>query len=482
MSEKNPNHSSTEKELSKTPFIRQDRYELPEGKNVLLIDDKTYELCDYSSFGVAIYSTVSFNSISEITNASLYIEDIEIGEFHLKKVRQEELSDNSFKVAFEILNTSLSTAKVNVIIKSKQLINDVISKRANFQNVPENFKKAVYDVKDILQELDELLEELTDSNHLLSRAASDEFEDTVSTVVSKYLLILFSETYKSLSESLLNVTETQVKASVEFFRFHLEHLINKAPFAERAFKKPLRYAGDYEMMNILYRDETIGDTLFAKCMQRYFLNNPEAKAVRNRARYLYDRISTLIVNRKDDRKLKLLSVASGPAMEIQLILKENNSLNLENVEFDLLDQDLISLKHAQLKIREYSRSKNKKIKTNFINREVKDLVRKGLLHAEYDLIYSAGLFDYFPDAFAQMSAQVLFKAIKPGGQLIIGNFNLLSTNRAMMDLAFDWKLYYRTHEDLTDLFGELGGDLVIEEEKEGINLFCVITKKIDSIK
>ena len=45
-----------------------------------------------------------------------------------------------------------------------------------------------------------------------------------------------------------------------------------------------------------------------------------------------------------------------------------------------------------------------------------------------------------------------------------------------MRLALDWSLIYRSLDDLKRLFGDLGGVLSIEQEPEGVNLFCVITK------
>ena len=52
--------------------------------------------------------------------------------------------------------------------------------------------------------------------------------------------------------------------------------------AARFFHKPLGYAGDFEMMNMLYRNESLGDTLFGQALSRVILDCDAARAVRHR--------------------------------------------------------------------------------------------------------------------------------------------------------------------------------------------------------
>jgi hypothetical protein len=63
-------------------------------------------------------------------------------------------------------------------------------------------------------------------------------------------------------------------------------LIDLSPFAARCFHKPLGYAGDFEMMNMLYRNESLGDTLFGRSLSRVILDSDAGQAVRHRAHYL----------------------------------------------------------------------------------------------------------------------------------------------------------------------------------------------------
>ena len=70
----------------------------------------------------------------------------------------------------------------------------------------------------------------------------------------------------------------------------LHPLLLCSPFLYRTFRKPLGYAGDYEMVNMICRDPLEGSTLFAKIINLWFLNQPPAEAHRNRVLWLEDRL------------------------------------------------------------------------------------------------------------------------------------------------------------------------------------------------
>ncbi len=84
-----------------------------------------------------------------------------------------------------------------------------------------------------------------------------------------------------------------MKWATQFAREQVGYLVYGAPFANRAYYKPRGYAGDYEMMNHLYRDELVGKTLFDQCMHKYFIDEPAGAAVKNRGQYLFEKITEL---------------------------------------------------------------------------------------------------------------------------------------------------------------------------------------------
>lgn len=183
---------------------------------------------------------------------------------------------------------------------------------------------------------------------------------------------------------------TKHKALV-FFRHQLEEFVLKAPFANRSLMKPLGYAGDYEVMNLIYRDKPEGRSLFGKSLHRHFIDQPAAKAVRNRVDYVISHVlSTCTCASKS---IRVLSVASGPAVELQRWLSSMGKSE-QQIEIDLLDQDISSLKHAQRCLMEIVAEKNINCKISFINQSIRKIISKGLDSSNYDLVYSLGLFDY----------------------------------------------------------------------------------------
>jgi SAM-dependent methyltransferase len=61
----------------------------------------------------------------------------------------------------------------------------------------------------------------------------------------------------------------------------------------------------------------------------------------------------------------------------------------------------------------------------------------------FDLVYSAGLYDYLPDALARRLTARLLQMLRPGGRLLIANFVPGGSGRGYMELFMDWTLVLR---------------------------------------
>ena len=131
-----------------------------------------------------------------------------------------------------------------------------------------------------------------------------------------------------------------------YFRKQIWNMIKGAPFMARTNLKPRGYAGDSEMMRMIYANDYWGDSTFAKLLHKHPLDQPASRAVRNRRRY----ITKLINNRKREvcdkncRPLRVLSVACGPAREIQDIVLD--ATDCSKIQLVLLDQDRSALDEA----------------------------------------------------------------------------------------------------------------------------------------
>ena len=73
---------------------------------------------------------------------------------------------------------------------------------------------------------------------------------------------------------------------------------------------------------------------------------------------------------------------------------------------------------------------------------------------KFDYIYSMGLFDYLSSRVAKAVLNRLYQLLKPGGKLVVGNFNVSNPSRYYMEYWGDWSLIHRTEEEFQSLFPE----------------------------
>src|SRR5690242_14848673 len=75
----------------------------------------------------------------------------------------------------------------------------------------------------------------------------------------------------------------------------------------------------------------------------------------------------------------------------------------------------------------------------------------------YHLVWVAGLFDYFNDRLFKLMLGRLLNCVAAGGELVIGNYSVTTPRSNLCWLRFvDWKLHYRTGDELADLALGLG--------------------------
>ncbi|MCY1356406.1 hypothetical protein D9M69_428560 [compost metagenome] len=76
----------------------------------------------------------------------------------------------------------------------------------------------------------------------------------------------------------------------------------------------------------------------------------------------------------------------------------------------------------------------------------------GQLHfARYDLVYSAGLCDHLDDPACLLLATLLFKALKPGGRLLLGSMRKGIANLDHLESLLNWRPRCRRDDQLLDL-------------------------------
>ena len=92
----------------------------------------------------------------------------------------------------------------------------------------------------------------------------------------------------------------------------------------RIYAKPLGYAGDYEMVNMILRDPHEGGSIFAKVLNSWFLSQVPAEAHRNRVTFLTRRIFEECARaRPKDAPLRVFNLGCGPAKEVRDFLEQH---------------------------------------------------------------------------------------------------------------------------------------------------------------
>lgn len=147
---------------------------------------------------------------------------------------------------------------------------------------------------------------------------------------------------------------------------------------------------------------------------------------------------------------RILSVASGHARELSGSLVTSP---LFDGEFVALDQDALSCDEVSKSFAAH--------RVRVINTGVVEFLRDTTTnHGEFDLIYSAGLYDYLSDILARRLTKQLYRMLKPGGRLLIANFVPETKSRAYMEIFMDWHLIYRTEEEMLALAQSTGATAV----------------------
>jgi SAM-dependent methyltransferase len=252
-----------------------------------------------------------------------------------------------------------------------------------------------------------------------------------------------------------------------------------ADLVRRAYEKPRGYAGDFEMMNQIYRNGYEGSDLFGKVLHNYISNENSGNSVRFRKPYFYAFYRDLL---KSSGKKKALSIACGPAIEVQEIVDTWTQEELDQLHVTLFDLDREALEHAQTKIFDIAVRKGTNPNVAFVNASVKSFLSSSGSSGElYDLIYSGGLFDYLDNMTSAALTRKFASMLQPGGTLIIGNFTKNNLTKAFLHLLTSWTLLHKTEDEMRAWANGIEGCRVeIEFDPAKMNAFLVLRKDVKS--
>ncbi len=337
------------------------------------------------------------------------------------------------------------------------------------------FKISVTNCENTLLGLSKWLEEVDFG--LRSTLAGDRIElerkviDDLGEQIDEKLMVVMEDLEKKAGE-----VDPEVASTHKAYVRRLTHpFLMKSPFCYRTFVKPLGYAGDYEMVNMILKNGYNGANLFAKLLDHTFLKLPAAEAHRNRIKYL---VKLLLREgekaAREGRRLKVLNLGCGPAMEIQHVLDDDCA---EFIDFDLLDFSQETIDYTESVLRKRLRQ-GSKCNINFILKSVHQLLKeasRSRIDRKYDIIYCAGLFDYLSQKVCAKLVSMFCDMVHKEGIVVVTNVAKNNPTINLMEYLVEWNLIYRDDNDMKDLTpkGNIASEVVHDET--GVNLFLELT-------
>jgi len=353
-----------------------------------------------------------------------------------------------------------------------------------YKVLPE-FKIIVADMQTFLADLRIWMEQVELGIRALPTGSRFQLEQEVTNELAQVVIPPVNELFEKFETIAKKIEDDQRPAHESYMRQHLHPLVLGAPFAHRTFYKPLGYAGDYEMVNMISRDGQDGGSLFAKVINCWFLKQSPAEAHRNRLTYLTQCLETETARvSRLGRKTRIFGFACGPAVEVQRFLS-SSSLS-EQIDLTLTDFNRETLEYLRKALNEVKERSGHNFTVQILKKSVHQLIKESLKPAvsgdnakrEFDFVYCTGLFDYLSDHTCRQLMDIFYDLVTPGGLLVTSNVEPSNPMRNGMAYLLDWHLIYRTAREMRTLKPNRAPDdaALVRADSTGVNLFLEVRK------
>lgn len=202
--------------------------------------------------------------------------------------------------------------------------------------------------------------------------------------------------------------------------------------------KPRGYAGDFELLEKIYR-QTCGTDPLGGLFDRYFQNQAAPRAVRQRRTQLAARLAAAV--RQRDQGAHVVSVGAGPAAEVLDACQTVPAERHQSLTITLLEMDPGALGFARQRIQPAFSGTLHTERTN-LGRLATDRSWSNRTR-QFDLVYCAGLLDYLDQEAAAAMLRLFNQWLAPGGEAVLFNFAVGNPTRSYMEWIGNWYLIYR---------------------------------------
>ncbi|MCU0782647.1 MAG: class I SAM-dependent methyltransferase [Verrucomicrobia bacterium] len=345
------------------------------------------------------------------------------------------------------------------------------------------FKVALADIQTFLIDLRRWVEQI--ELGIRSSPASDrmQLEHEAVEKLSAQVVLMLDHLFAKFEEIAGTLDSESQPRHRSYAQRLLHPIVLCAPFANRTYQKPLGYAGDYEMVNMMLRDPQEGASLFAKLFNVWLLQQASAAAHRNRVQFMLERLTQESLRcLRQGRPMKVINLGCGPAGEIQKFLAAGSIA--DNARFTLLDFNDETINHTTRVLGDICRQNGRQTAIEVLKKSVHQVLKEGAKPGvnspdrNYDFVCCAGLFDYLSDRTCQQLTNIFWNWTRPGGLVLTTNVTPRTPNRGSLELVLDWHLIYRDAQRFATLApdGAPPDGVRVFSEDTGVNIFMEARK------
>jgi extracellular factor (EF) 3-hydroxypalmitic acid methyl ester biosynthesis protein len=299
--------------------------------------------------------------------------------------------------------------------------------------------------------------------------------------IKEPVLVRLGQFVAEFEASAARVTGEQRFVHRAFTQRQLHPLMLTAPFVHRSFVKPLGYAGDYEMVNMMLDEPDRGPNTYARLINTAHVAVGPAAAHRNRIEMLVTYLLEEAARAKNEgRELRVLNVGCGPAAEVVRLLQRSELA--DNCRFDLMDFNEPTLAFARERLERVRSAHGRRTEFTWHHQSIHELLREARKPGygsgrQYDLVYCAGLYDYLTDRVCALLTRLFYSFTAPGGLVVATNVHPANPVRYYMDFLVEWHLEYRDVEQMLDVARGLG-PAKGHTDSTGVNVFVEVRKPL----
>lgn len=309
-----------------------------------------------------------------------------------------------------------------------------------------------------------------------------ELEARVISEVKSQVSSRFEELLEPFVSAVQEVADDQAATHKAYVRRQLHPIVLSSPFIYRTYVKPLGYAGDYEMVNMILKQELDGASVFAKLLNYSLLKAAPAEAHRNRIDYLYQKIVRMAEQAvQEGRRLKVFNLGCGPAEEVRRVIL--NEEIADRIDFTLVDFNDETIEYARKGIDSARQRAGRQVGVEFVHKSVNQVLKsasKGQMsESNYDLVYCAGLFDYFSQKVCAKMVELFVRMVGDKGEVLVTNVADNNPLKEWMEYVMEWNLVHRNVNEMKALSpkGLSGIASDVHADATGVNLFLEVNVK-----